>query len=334
MINTSGIISAGSSEDDAEDLADAGPAFELRPWFAGAAEHGLRLDQALARLVPELSRSYLQQLIAAGAVKIHGEVVGKPSARLKAADAGTLEMRPTLQSQAFKPEAMPLDVVHIDPHLMVIDKPAGLVVHPAPGNWTGTLMNGLLAFDPAFMTLPRAGIVHRLDKDTSGLMVVARTRATMDALVRAIAARDVQRHYLALAHGRWTGADQREVAQPIGRDPRQRLRMAVVDLSAHAGKEARTDIRLLQNADAGCLVRCALHTGRTHQIRVHMAWLGHPLVADEVYGGACAASLTRQALHACRLAFIHPVTGQSMVFESGVPRDIQAALSQWRLSYN
>ena len=334
MNNTVGIISAGSSDDDAEDLADAGPAFELRPWLAGAAEHGLRLDQALARLVPELSRSYLQQLIEAGAVAVNGKVAGKPSARLKASDAGTLEMRPTLQSQAFKPEIMTLDLVHMDPHLMVINKPAGLVVHPAPGNWTGTLMNGLLGFDPAFMALPRAGIVHRLDKDTSGLMVVARTRATMDALVRSIAARDVQRHYLALAHGRWTGAVQREVAQPIGRDPRQRLRMAVVDLNTHAGKEARTDVTVLQNADAGCLVRCVLHTGRTHQIRVHMAWLGHPLVADEVYGGACAVGLTRQALHACRLAFTHPVTGQAMVFESDVPSDILAALGQWRLSYN
>jgi len=334
LIDTNGIISAGSSEDDAEDLADAGPAFELRPWLAGAAEHGLRLDQALARLVPELSRSYLQQLIAAGAVRVNGEVVGKPAARLRAADTGTLEMRPTLQSQAFKPEAMSLDVVHIDPHLMVINKPAGLVVHPAPGNWTGTLMNGLLGFDPVFTALPRAGIVHRLDKDTSGLMVVARTRASMDALVCAIAAREVQRHYLALAHGRWTGAEHCEVAQPIGRDPRQRLRMAVVDLDTHAGKDARTDITLLQNADAGCLVRCVLHTGRTHQIRVHMAWLGHPLVADEVYGGARAAGLSRQALHACRLAFTHPVTGQAMVFESGVPADIRAALRQWRLSYN
>lgn len=328
------IISAGSPEDDAEDLADAGPAFELRPWLAGAAEHGLRLDQALARLVPELSRSYLQQLIAAGAVVLNGLITVKPSARLKAGDVGTLEMRPTLQSQAFKPETMALDLVYQDAHLMVINKPAGLVVHPAPGNWTGTLMNGLLAFDPAFLALPRAGIVHRLDKDTSGLMVVARTRVTMDALVRAIAAREVQRHYLALAHGRWSGAGQREVAQPIGRDPRQRLRMAVVDLDRHAGKAARTDITLLQNGEAACLVRCALQTGRTHQIRVHMAWLGHPLLADELYGGTCAAGLMRQALHAYRLAFAHPATGQAMAFKSDVPPDIQAALELWGLRYN
>ena len=333
---TQGIISVGSSEDEAEDLAEAGPASELRAWQGGVAEHGMRLDQALARLVPELSRSYLQQLILAGAVCVNSGSVSKPSMRLKAGDAGTLEMRPTLQSQAFKPEVMPLDVVHIDPHLMVINKPAGLVVHPAPGTWTGTLMNGLLGFDPAFTALPRAGIVHRLDKDTSGLMVVARTRATMDALVRAIAAREVQRHYLALAHGRWVGAAQREVDCAIGRDPRQRLRMAVVDLNTQSGKEARTDITLLQNADsqAACLVRCALQTGRTHQIRVHMAWLGHPLVGDQGYGGACAAGMTRQALHACRLAFVHPVTGQDMVFESDVPQDFQGALSQWRLRYN
>ena len=334
MNNTHRIISAGSSDDDAEDLADAGPAFELRPWFASTAEHGLRLDQALARLVPELSRSYLQQLIAAGAVAINGASIVKPSTRLKAGDVGTLEMRPTLQSQAFKPEAMGLDLVYQDAHLMVINKPAGLVVHPAPGNWTGTLMNGLLAFDPAFMALPRAGIVHRLDKDTSGLMVVARNRVTMDALVRAIAAREVQRHYLALAHGRWSGADRREVNQPIGRDPRQRLRMAVVDLDTHAGKAARTDITLLQNAEAACLVRCVLQTGRTHQIRVHMGWLGHPLLADELYGGTRAAGLPRQALHAYGLAFSHPATGQAMAFKSDVPPDIQAALELWGLRYN
>jgi 23S rRNA pseudouridine1911/1915/1917 synthase len=332
--NTQGIISVGSSEDDTEDLAEA--TLELRPWQVGTAEHGMRLDQALAIVVPEFSRSYLQQLILAGAVCVNGGRVSKSSMRLKASDAGTLEMRPTLQSQAFKPEVMALDVVHIDPHLMVINKPAGLVVHPAPGNWTGTLMNGLLGFDSAFTALPRAGIVHRLDKDTSGLMVVARTRSTMDALVRAIAAREVQRHYLALAHGHWSGAEQREVACAIGRDQRHRLRMAVVDLGTQSGKEARTDITLLQNAEgqAGCLVRCALKTGRTHQIRVHMAWLGHPLVGDQVYGGAPAAGMTRQALHARRLAFTHPVTGQAMVFESDVPHDFQDALSQWRLRYN
>jgi 23S rRNA pseudouridine1911/1915/1917 synthase len=217
---------------------------------------------------------------------------------------------------------------------MVINKPVGLVVHPAPGNWTGTLLNGLLAYDAAFLNMPRAGIVHRLDKDTSGLMVVAKTRATMDALIKAIAAREVGRKYLALANRTWAGARCIEINQPIGRDPRNRLRMAVVDLSKNQGKLAKTDVELLQNCAHGCLVRCTLHTGRTHQIRVHMASVGHPLVADEVYAGVKAAGMTRQALHAYRLAFTHPETHQLMAFVSDVPADFRSALAEWGLSYN
>ena len=151
----------------------------------------MRLDRALADLVPEFSRNYLQQLIELGAVQVNGQVVAKASHKVRASDSGIIELRPTPQSQAFKAEAMALDVVYVDAHLLVINKPAGLVVHPAPGNWSGTLMNGLLAYDLKAFDLPRAGIVHRLDKDTSGLMVVARTRGVMDALVRAIAAREV-----------------------------------------------------------------------------------------------------------------------------------------------
>ena len=218
--------------------------------------------------------------------------------------------------------------------MLVINKPAHLVVHPAPGNWSGTLLNGLLAFDAAFQDLPRAGIVHRLDKDTSGLMVVARTRLAMDALVKAIAGRDVQRHYLALAHRRWLGAGRQEVQAAIGRDPRNRLRMAVVDLSLHAGKSARTDVELMQNTADTCLVKCALHTGRTHQIRVHLAWLGHPLLADETYGGAAAAGMNRQALHAFQLAFNHPVTGQALSFKADFPADFRAAMDELGLRYN
>ena len=334
MKNSGLIISSGHDNEDLEDRADTEPAFELRPLVFGPAQHGLRLDQALAEMVPEFSRSYLQQLIHCGAVTLERPGACKASTRVKAADRGSIELRPTPQSQAFKPELMSLDIAYQDAHLLIINKPAGLVVHPAPGNWSGTLLNGLLAFDPKAVNLPRAGIVHRLDKDTSGLMVVARSRLVMDALIRAIAAREVGRQYLALAHHPWVGSANRQVDQPIGRDPRNRLRMAVVDLGKNSGKLARTDIELVQNGDRGCLVRCTLHTGRTHQIRVHMAAIGHPLVADELYGGAAAAGLQRQALHAFRLSLTHPVTQQQMVFCSELPHDLTSALSQWGLSYN
>ncbi len=313
-----------------EDLADAGPEAELRAFVIASAQHGERLDRALASLVPEFSRSYLQQLIDGGAVTVGGVVAKRPAQRVKAGAAGTVELRPTPQSQAFRPEPMELPVVYEDDHLLVVDKPSGLVVHPAPGNWSGTLLNGLLARDPAAALLPRAGIVHRLDKDTSGLMVIARTRPAMDALVQRIAAREVARQYVALAHGLWRGAATRHVDAPIGRDPRNRLRMAVVE----GGKPASTSFECLQQADRGCWVRATLGTGRTHQIRVHMAHIGHPLVADEVYGGAPAAGLQRQALHAYRLAFVHPVTGAALEFRAGLPADLRAALAGWGLLYN
>lgn len=338
MKNSKLIISAdptpGDLDEGEEAGIEAGPDAELREWLAGEAQHGIRLDRALVELIPEFSRSYLQQLIETGAVMINGVAVGKPAARVKVGDRGVIELRPTPQSQAFKPEAMDMQIVFEDAHLLVINKPAGLVVHPAPGNWSGTLLNGLLAHDPQAAFLPRAGIVHRLDKDTSGLMVVARTRAVMDALVALIAAREVSRQYVALAHRPWIGANSRDIEAPIGRDPRNRLRMAVVDLERHAGKLAKTSVDLLQNADLGCWVRCSLHTGRTHQIRVHLASIGHPLVADELYGGAPAAGMTRQALHACRLAFVHPVTGKNMVFQAPLPEDLTRALEAWGLSYN
>jgi 23S rRNA pseudouridine1911/1915/1917 synthase len=253
---------------------------------------------------------------------------------VRAGDTGEIELRPTPQSQAFQPEALPLSIVYEDEHLLVIDKPAGLVVHPAPGNWSGTLLNALLAHDAGARALPRAGIVHRLDKDTSGLMVVARTRATMDRLVAMIAAREVSRQYLALAHRTWQGGDQRRVDAPIGRDPRNRLRMAVVDPQRHPGKPAATVFRLLEQAEAGCALLCTLETGRTHQIRVHAAHIGHPLVSDPLYGGAPAAGLQRQALHAFRLAFAHPVTAVPLAFHASLAPDLRAVWAAWGLRYN
>ncbi|WP_051603135.1 RluA family pseudouridine synthase [Simplicispira psychrophila] len=304
---------------------------EVRVVCMGSEQHGQRLDRALADTVLEFSRSYLQQLLALGAVSVNGAAVAKPAQRIKAGDRVCVEMRPTVQSQAFRPESMTIDVVYEDAHLLVVNKPAGLVVHPAPGNWSGTLLNGLMGRDPGAAQVPRAGIVHRLDKDTSGLMVVARSRITMDALVRMIADRKVSRQYLALAHRPWRGIAKKTVVAPIGRDPRNRLRMAVVDLTLHPGKTAKTDIEFLTGADLGCLVRCSLHTGRTHQIRVHMADIGHPLVADTLYGGGQAAGMERQALHAFRLAFMHPITGQAMEFRAPLPTDLSAALPQWGL---
>jgi 23S rRNA pseudouridine1911/1915/1917 synthase len=319
---------------EVDEGADPVEPSELRPFSIGEAEHGLRLDRALAALVPEFSRNYLQQLIEAGAVELQGRAVLKASATVRAGQAGRIELRPTPQSQAFRPEAMDIVTVHEDEHLRIVDKPAGLVVHPAPGHWSGTLLNGLLALDPKASLLPRAGIVHRLDRDTSGLMVVARTRAAMDAMVALIAAREVKRQYLAIGHKPWTGAAARQVDAPIGRDPRNRLRMAVVDLDRHAGKTARTLIERLDSIAEGCAVRCTLETGRTHQIRVHMASIGHPLVGDALYGGAPAAGLQRQALHAFRLAFVHPVTQAAMEFRSPPPADIVNALKAWGLDYN
>lgn len=334
MNNSDRIISIDPGPENLDDSVEIEAELELRSLSISAEFHAERLDRTLAELIPEFSRSYLQQLIDLSGVTINGATIRKASMRVKAGDVACVELRPTPQSQAFKPEAMSLDVVHEDEHLLIINKPAGLVVHPAPGNWSGTLLNGLLAYDKKAALLPRAGIVHRLDKDTSGLMVVARTRATMDALVQLIAARNVSRQYLALCHGHWTTGQQRDVDAPVGRDPRNRLRMAVVDLDKHSGKLAKTSIDLLGTGDGYSLVRCTLHTGRTHQIRVHMAHLGHPLVADETYGGLKGLGMERQSLHAFRLAFTHPVTGVTMRLESDPPVDFSEALNLLGLSYN
>ena len=329
MKQTSGIISAaplGLLVDEGEDL---GPEVDVRVLQVSPEQHGERLDKALALGVAEFSRSYLQQLLESGHVTLNGRRGLKASHKVKAGDAISVELKATPQSQAFKPEAVDFGVAYEDEDLLVVNKPAGLVVHPAPGNWSGTLLNGLLAHDPCFLSVPRAGIVHRLDKDTSGLMVVAKSREVMDALVKAIAAREVSRQYLALAHGAWVGPKRKTVEAAIGRDPRNRLRMAVVDLATQSGKSARTDFELLASTSTSCYVRCILHTGRTHQIRVHMASIGHPLMADSVYGGTPQLGLNRQALHATRLAFMHPITGNPLSFDASVPPDMQAALAHF-----
>ena len=322
-----------------ENLLEEGPAddaeqAEQRALLMDADLHGQRLDRALAMAVTEFSRSYLQQRIEAGDVLLDGRVASKASVKVRLGQRVLITLRETPQSRAFVPQDLPIETVYVDEHLRVVHKPAGLVVHPAPGNWQGTLLNGLLALDPAVQDLPRAGIVHRLDKDTSGLMVVARTRAAMDALVHMIAEREVSRQYLAIGHRRWPVEGDRVVDAAIGRDPANRLRMAVVDLSRLPGKTARTTLECLDQNEQACLVRCILHTGRTHQIRVHMAHIGHPLLGDALYGGRPEAGMDRQALHAWRLALAHPVSGQAQVWTAELPADMQQALHMLGLRYN
>lgn len=323
--------------DDHLELGESAQALELRQALVPESSHGSRLDRTLVQLAPEFSRSYLQQVLETGGVKLNGTVASKSSLKTRAGDWIEVELRPTLESRAFTPEPVSFEIIFEDTNLIIVNKPVGLVVHPAPGNWSGTLLNGLLARYPDAAPLPRAGIVHRLDKDTSGLMVVARKRSVMDQLVKMIAAREVSREYLALAQGTWQGPKTREVNQPVGRDSRNRLRMAVVDLERSPGKSASTVISLLGNADVAdgyCLLKCKLKTGRTHQIRVHLAFLHHVLVGDFLYGGTSALGLQRQALHAWRLSFTHPVSGKHCVFLAEPPPDFQGALDKLGLLYN
>jgi 23S rRNA pseudouridine1911/1915/1917 synthase len=314
------IADGGEEPGDSDDSAAA---FELREVTVDAALHGQRLDKALVTLAPEFSRSHLQSLVERGHVHVDGKPAEVVARKLRAGQRLQLELVPTEESRAFRPQAMALDIVFEDEHLLVLNKPAGLVVHPAAGNWSGTLLNGLLSHHAAAATLPRAGIVHRLDKDTSGLMVVGKSLPAVTGLSRAIAAREVHRHYLALAHGRvpW---DQKTVDAPIGRDPVSRVRMAVLA----AGKPARTELQCVARSEAFSALDVKLHTGRTHQIRVHLAWLGHALVSDALYGGAPALGLGRQGLHAVRLRLQHPIHGRWLDFDGRPPEDFAQAWAQ------
>ncbi|CAD6549078.1 RluA family pseudouridine synthase [Paraburkholderia sabiae] len=296
---------------------------------------GERLDKVLAKVFPEFSRSRLQSWIEAQRVRVDGQPA---KIRQPVPLGASIELVPDLlpEQLAFTPEPVPLDIVYEDDALVVINKPAGLVVHPAAGNWSGTVLNGLLhRYGDAAAGLPRAGIVHRLDKETSGLMVVARTLEAQTDLVRQLQARTVKRRYLALVWGNMP--EDGTIDAPIGRDPRERTRMAVV--TGASGKPARTHFRRIDSTvwerQPVSAIHCDLETGRTHQIRVHCAHIGHPLLGDPVYGRArgkrsvapLPGGFARQALHAWRLALVHPKTGRTMQWRADPPDDI-AELSE------
>jgi 23S rRNA pseudouridine1911/1915/1917 synthase len=290
---------------------------------------GLRLDQALAKLMPEYSRSRLQEWIAQQQVKLDGEFA---TTKQKIWGGESLEVLPVVHpsEQPYLAEDIELDIIYEDDELIVINKPVGLVVHPGSGNWEGTLLNALLHYAPQLENLPRAGIVHRLDKDTSGLMVVAKNLIAQTSLVRQLEARSVKREYLALVHGEILHGGT--VDLPIGRHPSQRVKMAVVE----DGKPALTHYQVEIKFPSCTLLRCRLETGRTHQIRVHLSHLKHPLVGDSVYiKGAqkCVPQLRtllggfpRQALHATRLALTHPGSGEVMEWHVPMPQDMQQLL--------
>ena len=308
---------------------------------ADSAHAGQRLDRFLAESIGTLSRSRVKLLIESGLLRRNGAVLCEPAHPVQSGAAYTLEIPPASPATP-QPQAIPLDVLYEDPDIIVVDKPAGLVVHPAPGNQDGTLVNAVLAHCGPGLTgigaERRPGIVHRLDKDTSGLMVIAKTQVANDALTAAFAARSIDRAYLALCWGVPSPLEG-EIAGPIGRDPRERKRMAVL---ARGGKQAMTHYRTLHAwQTSAALLECRLATGRTHQIRVHMANSGHALIGDPLYlrrVPAVARSLPagirqilldfpRQALHAARLGFVHPVTGGQLSFETPPPADFRSLLA-------
>ena len=284
---------------------------------------GQRFDVALARALPQFSRARLRAWIDEGRVTQDGRTAS-PTRKVRGGEEVVVHAVSSPQETHLVAEPIALVVVFEDDALLVVDKPAGLVVHPGAGNWAGTLANALLHRIPQLAGVPRAGIVHRLDKDTSGLMVVAKTLTAHTALVRQLQARSVTREYLALARGDLARGDT--VDAPIGRHPTRRTTMAVVA----SGKPARTHFEVLERFGNATLLRCRLETGRTHQIRVHLASLGHPLVGDPAYGRSGPIPFGRQALHAARLALAHPISGRVRTWESPLPQDFAGLLASLR----
>jgi 23S rRNA pseudouridine1911/1915/1917 synthase len=286
---------------------------------------GLRFDQALARMFPQYSRNRLQAWLKSGHITIDG---GGAEARRAMTGGERVVLAPPEVADAAVPQAqrMPLKIVYEDSDIIVIDKPAGLVVHPGAGQPDRTLMNGLLAHAPRLSGVPRAGIVHRLDKDTSGLLVVAKTVEAQAHLVKQLAERSMRRIYLAVVQGDPPASGT--IDAPMGRDPRSRVRMAVT----HRGKPARTGFRVVERFGHAALVECRLETGRTHQIRVHLQHIRHPLVGDSTYrrGTRHGTPFPRQALHAAELTLTHPRSGKVMTWRAPLPRDLKRLLDSLR----
>lgn len=284
-------------------------------------DQGQRLDRFLAAHAGDLSRSRLQALIREGAITLNGRIA-KPKQTLNCGDQITVTIPDPTPAEAL-PEDIPLDVLFEDEHLLVVNKPSGLVVHPAAGNQTGTLVNALLHHCQGRLAsiggVERPGIVHRLDKDTSGCLVVAKTDQTHQSLTEQFSSRQVNKVYLAVVKGR-PPIDHGTISNQIARDPRNRQKMAVV--MPPAGKSAITDYQIINARSDGSLVQCTLHTGRTHQIRVHMRELGHPILADPIYAKNPSGA-PRLMLHAWKLGFLHPALGQTMAFESPIPTEFQ-----------
>ena len=289
---------------------------------AGSA--GQRLDRVLARMLPEHSRNRLAQWVRAGQVVVDGRPV-MPRHKVWGGEVIELMARPEPVMGIYGAEDIPLEIVFEDDTLLVVNKPAGLVVHPGSGNWHGTLLNALLQHAPALSGVPRAGIVHRLDKDTSGLLAVAKTPAAQTHLVRQLQARTVTREYLAVTHGRIARGGRIEA--PIGRHPVKRTRMAVVA----RGRPAVTHYEVIERYTDATLLRCRLETGRTHQIRVHLNSIGHPLVGDPAYGKRHSQiAFPRQALHAETLALVHPRTRRERSWHADPPADLKELIKRLR----
>jgi 23S rRNA pseudouridine1911/1915/1917 synthase len=305
-------------------------------FLVDAACSGIRLDVFIAERLPDCSRSFAGQLIASEHVRVNGQV-RKPSYRLKAGDIVSGRI-PAPQPCGFQPEFIPLHILYEDAYILVINKPPGLVVHPAPGHTSGTLVNGLLYHCPDFGAIGaeiRPGIVHRLDKDTSGTLVVAKNAAALELLASQFKNRSVRKDYLALVHGEMT-ADSGTIRMPIGRHPVDRKRMST---RSRQGREAETGWRVARRLSGFTLLELRLKTGRTHQIRVHCAAIQRPIVGDPVYGRrrsahdpvhiyALLAPVRRQMLHAWRLEIDHPATGERMAFESPLPEDMERLIEK------